>query len=155
VILWLNADYGIQQGAEVRGDPNDPFAPKDSDGSYWGVAIGGNFDVTERISLAVRGEYFRDPKNTRGTTPFPEYQSSRSADVTLMSLTGTLKFQVTDNLILGSELRYDHADNDYNRFNDDASRFESANGDIFPDSDVDEFKGHDLYGVVNVTYLFD
>lgn len=154
LILWLNADYGLQESALVR-DRNDPLGPRDSDGSYWGVALGGNLDVTERLSVALRGEYFRDPKNTRGTAPFPEFQSSRSADVTLISLTGTVKYQLTDNLALGSELRYDRADNDYSRLNDDASVYENANGDIFPDDDVGDFKDHDLYGLVNVTYTFD
>ena len=90
-----------------------------------GVAVGTNVTINDKLSFALRGEYFEDEEAIRGisgtipgvTTDFEAY-----------SLTGTLKYALTDHLTVRTELRYDKADDD---------RLIGGGGNIFPDDNTD------------------
>lgn len=148
VILWLNADWGRQEdGAfDTAGNP--------SNGQYYGVSVGGNMEVNERTNVALRGEYFKDDSNVRGAVPANNLNTTaltfnRSADVEIYSLTGTVKYNVTNQLILGGEVRWDAMNNDYH-----APNFGNS-GNIFPGSSTGRYDNDEIFGLVNVTYEFD
>ena len=132
--FWLNVDYGdVEDSATAV-----PAGSGDSD--YLGVAVGASFSLSERTSLAIRGEYWDDEDDVRGACGI----GIESSDCELWSLTGTLSYKMTDNLLLRGEVRYDLADDDT-----------ATDGDIFPDDDAGQFEDSALYGIVEISYLFD
>ena len=140
--FWLNADYGQQEDGFTN-----PLNPLDvDDAEWWGVAVGTNVTLSEKLSFAVRGEYFSDEDDFRGISdgllpavPFKD-------DFEAYSLTGTLKYALTDHLSVRGELRYDKADDD---------RLGSRGGEIFPDDSASSFEDDELFGIVEVSYVFD
>ena len=133
ISFWLNVDYGEQED----GDPTG------GDADWLGIALGTNLTITDKLSFALRGEYFEDDEAIRGisgtipgvTTDFEAY-----------SLTGTLRYALTDHLTVRTELRYDKADDD---------RLIGSGGNIFPDDSSSGFEDDALYGIVEVSYVFD
>jgi hypothetical protein len=154
-VLWANADWGKSEDTILLsgiGPAGEGLTDTD-DSTYWGVALGTNLQFTEKLSFALRGEYWRDDDNVRGAegilfadalaTPFIRVED---ADVKIYTLTGTLKYQLTSNAVVRGELRWDKADDDF------------LDGEIFPDGgprvapDVDDSS---LLGIVEVSYVFD
>jgi hypothetical protein len=76
----------------------------------WGVAAAGRYAITERLGLALRGEYVYDRDGlflTGGVAPPLGADESE-----IWSLTGTLDFALTDHMTVRAEVRYDRADID-------------------------------------------
>jgi len=144
--LWLNADYGTQknQGRVLKSDLVTLAGDDDSD--YYGVAVGGKLQVTDKLGLAIRGEYFDDSDNIRGTSL--GLTGVEGADVTIYSLTGTVSYAFTQNLLLRGEVRWDQADNDV-----DEAVSSNGKGNIFPDGNG--FDDDSVLGLVEVSYIFD
>ncbi len=127
--FWLNVDYGEQED----GDPTG------GDADWWGIAVGTNVTINDKLSFALRGEYFEDDDNVRGI-------ANAARDFEAYSLTGTLAYKLTDHLTVRTELRYDKADDD---------RIGGGDGEIFPDDSSSGFEDDALYGIVEVSYVFD
>ena len=85
---------------------------------------------------AARGEIMRDSKG---------YRITNGDEVTAYTLTGTLGYQVTDNLLGRVEVRYDdlHADS--------TSDVES----FFPQGGADNGSSRDLQYIASIAYVFD
>jgi hypothetical protein len=129
---WVNVDYGRTDFDQVS-----VSAGKD-EASWFGVATGFNYNLTEKLNFALRGEWFLDDNSSRlgGVIPGAE-------DITAISATGTLGYKLTDNLKARLELRHDIVD---------------------PDPDVNAFPKHDeavpdedqaTYGIFELSYVFD
>ena len=127
--FWLNADYGEQEDGDPLG----------GDADWWGIAVGTNVTINDKLSFALRGEYFEDEDNVRGIV-------NAARDFEAYSLTGTLAYKLTDHLTVRTELRYDKADDD---------RIGGGDGEIFPDDSSSGFEDDALYGIVEVSYVFD
>jgi len=92
--LTLNYDYGRQEEAFVDGGPS----------AVWhAVAAYAVYDITDRISVGVRGEYFRDQDGFRlpGATP------GTKLEVWETTLTG--RYKLFDHLFASIEYRHDEA----------------------------------------------
>jgi len=82
--LWANFDW-------VNVDP-----AVGSDTNTYGIALAGRYALNDTTGLALRGEYVE--ATTRGTN-----------DAEQWSITATVDHDVTDNLLLRGEFRYDEA----------------------------------------------
>ncbi len=123
--LLLNYDYGHEDHAALNGDS-----------AFWqGFALVANYNVTDRASVAARGEWFEDHGGSRTGVMQTLYEGT---------ITG--KYLITQHLYGQVEYRHD----------------ESAKGDFFPkDSPPVNNKpptkfaeGQDILGF-NVTYIFN
>lgn len=131
--LWLNLDWGEQEDGDATA----------GDAEWWGVAVGASFKLSERSSVALRGEYFEDDDYVRGISTSSPPLGVPKRDLEIWSLTGTYSHRVTDNLLMRAELRYDEADDDI------------ASGNIFVDDSSSGFDDDELLGVLEVVYEFD
>jgi hypothetical protein len=93
--LGLNGDYGMENGASLV-EPGKQARWK-------GVAGYARFDLTPKFGVAMRGERMRDEGGTRLGT-------GAAASVAEVTLTPTL--EVSDRLVVRSDLRYDSANKD-------------------------------------------
>ncbi|MEK7852322.1 MAG: outer membrane beta-barrel protein [Planctomycetota bacterium] len=85
----LNFDYGTEDGAAVNG----------SNGKWWGFAGIVSRDITDVVSLALRGEYFDDTDGAR-----------RGIDnLDIWELTFTTNIKIRESLLVRPEIRYDEA----------------------------------------------
>jgi outer membrane murein-binding lipoprotein Lpp len=112
--FWLNANY---DWADVSGSAS-PQA--------WGVALAGRFQVTDKLGVALRGEYVQDDDNFLGFCGFtndgalaPADASCTGApssfvptDVEIWGVTGTVDYLLTDQLKLRGEVRWDAVNKD-------------------------------------------
>jgi hypothetical protein len=94
--LVLNADYG-RQGTRA---PTSTGGIDVVDQSYYGVMLGGKYQLTPVWAVGLRGEYFGDPD---GLTMLV------GEDASLATGTLTLEAKPTDNLILRLDARGDFA----------------------------------------------
>jgi hypothetical protein len=150
--FWVNADLGKQEDQWLASNNTVGVPFQEDDPYYWGVALGGKFKLTEKLGFAVRGEYFDDEDDMRGTS-FGITGSTpgvKGADVELYSLTGTLSYAFTSNLLMRGEVRYDHADNSVPGT---ASAF--GDGEIFPKGGDANTENESILGLVEVSYIFD
>jgi hypothetical protein len=143
--LWLNLDYGFSEW-EPDILPGGPFDNdrSDSDPEWWSFAGGIKQAINEKMSIALRGEYFRDDGGVRlglaqGIAP------SAIGDVDVVSATATLAYQLTENLKARVEYRRNMWDSD-----PDTDVFSNENDPITLPSDNDQ----DV-GIVEVSYVFD
>jgi len=96
--LALNVDYGHEQ--------TDPFlrslnTRQNSNSNWWGWALSGAYDWTEKLRTAVRQEYFRDAEGGR----------TGLGDATdLWSTTATIQYKIWKGLVGRLEYRHDQAD---------------------------------------------
>ncbi len=147
--LWLNADLGREEGVDLTSATclgGGPGSPCDSDGKWYGVAGGFNWSLSERTTLAMRGEWFHDNGASRlfGTGLLgAALPPLRGSDTDLYSGTVTLGCALTNNLTTRLEFRHD-------RFDTDGS---STAGIGFPDSGGTDDKQN--LGVFEVSYTFD
>jgi hypothetical protein len=92
---WLNFDY---RWGDSQGGPTSQEA--------WGLALAGRVGITEALGFAVRGEWLQDRNNLFGLDG-PDDGSS-----TIWTLTGTLDYELTENLLVRAEVRWDDVDTD-------------------------------------------
>ena len=85
--LWLNADYTWTDSRRVSGTP-----------SGYGVAVGGRYAFTDRLGGALRAEWVTD------TREFYGFEN----DTDLYSITSTVDYAITEQLMLRGEVRYDN-----------------------------------------------
>jgi hypothetical protein len=90
--LGVNGDYGIEDGTS-RVNPG-------SDAKWNGIAGYATLAVTDRFSLAMRGETFHDDGGVRLGT---------DTKATLKEVTLTPAFKFTDHILLRGEVRFDSA----------------------------------------------
>ena len=96
--LILNYDYAQEDDAALNGDT-----------AIWqGIAAIGNYQFTDRFSLALRGEWFEDHGGSR-----------TGVRQTLWSGTGSLKYQITQHLYGRLEMRRDDGNKDSFQDGDD------------------------------------
>lgn len=138
VSFWWEANWSFQEDVMF---PSGPLAGRELNAHWYGGLLGGSWQATEKLSLSARGEILRDSDG---------YRVTAGEDVTAYTLTGTLGYQVTDNLLARFEVRYDdlHADQT------------GLVGDYFPQGGCDGFgsgcgSNRDLQYIANVAYVFD
>ncbi len=72
---------------------------------WYGANLAVRYAATERFSVALRGEVYRDPNGFTTST----YTGNVAKDLTLVDGTLTLGFNPTENLLLKLDQRVDHA----------------------------------------------
>jgi hypothetical protein len=135
--LWLNADYGLT-------DRNDVGT---GSARFWGASTGVAFDITEKLFMALRGEYFNDENDSRFGFGPTLFGPGRVKDTTAVSATATVGYRLTDHLMARLELRHDDADTD-------------ARGGLDPrpfpeDRNLLGGESQATYGIFEVSYVFD
>jgi len=105
VLLGANVDYGWE-----KNEPSLVAAAtrRDNDATWWGVALYGAYDWTERFRTALRGEYFTDPEGVR-TLAHPGGAGNK---VELWEVTATAQYKIWRGLVGRVEYRHDHSAND-------------------------------------------
>jgi hypothetical protein len=83
----------------------------DQDVDAWALAGYASFGLTDKMTLNARADYLQGDDGTLGITI--------GDDVEMLALTGTLDYQLWDNVISRLELRWDHALEGDNVFGDD------------------------------------
>lgn len=119
---YINADYIDTEDAGGAGSDVDGF----------GVAWAGRYALTDRAGAAARFEY---------ATLDNFFGSGTDLD-SLISLTGTLDYLLTNNLMLRGELRWDNAD------------VGGGPNNVFIDND-DFTEANQVVGLLEVIYKFD
>jgi hypothetical protein len=97
--LWLNADWGTTENPTGTGGHD----------TWKGISVGAAQQLSDKLQIAIRGEYFKDKRNSRGLPNLPTETDPR-ADAELWSATVTANYQVTDNLLARFEYRHDDVD---------------------------------------------
>lgn len=115
---WLNVDWGEVDNA--------------GDDDWWGISGGFNYNLTDRASLALRGEYFEDDGDFRFGFGVRETEA--------WSATATFGYQLSSNLKARLELRHDDLDT-------------SPSTDPFPDGAGAEDDTD--YAIFEMVYVFD
>jgi hypothetical protein len=117
--LWMNADYGHEEGAELTGSgcAGRVGSPCETDGEWYGVAGGFKWALSDRTSLSMRGEWFHDDGASRlvGTGIFgaaapPILPFDKGDETDLYSGTVTLGCALTENMVARLEYRHDKFD---------------------------------------------
>jgi hypothetical protein len=129
--FWGNVDWGLQKNVVFVSGPN---TGKTIDAVWYGIALGTQFAFTEKTTLAVRGEWLRD---TAG------YRIVAGNNTSAYSLTTTLGYKLTQNLLARAEFRYD------------ALTTDGFGDHLFPSGGPSDFSNNNYQGIVNVAYIFD
>ena len=90
--LGVNGDYGVEDGTSTV-NPG-------SNSTWKGIAGYATLAITNKFSVALRGETFHDEDGVRLAT---------GSNVTLSEGTLTPAFKFTDHVLLRGEVRYDKA----------------------------------------------
>lgn len=106
--LTLNYDYGVQEEAFL-GSPFVPlaFVNNDKTARWHAIAAYAIYDVTDRISVGVRGEYFRDEQGFR--LGFTDPVTGNPARLELWGATLTGRYKLFDHVYASAEFRHDEA----------------------------------------------
>jgi hypothetical protein len=127
---WLNFDY-----AWGRTDVGQKQ-------HAWGVATAARYVVTERMGIAGRFEYVGDDDFALGWVDDPmDPGAGISRDASIFSLTGTVDYALTGNLMVRAEVRYDDISKD------------NGSDDEFWDS-ADDWKPEQVTAGVEIVYEF-
>jgi hypothetical protein len=137
--FWWEANWSYQDDVNFVGA--SPFTGRELNAHWYGGMLGTSYQVTDALFLSARGEIMRDSKG---------YRITPGEKVTAYTLTGTVGYQLTDNLLARFEVRYD----DLNA--DSTTNVES----FFPQGGCDGFNtgcgsSRDLQYIANVAYVFD
>jgi hypothetical protein len=135
--VWWEANWSYQKDVQFDDTVNPgPFAGRELNAHWYGGLLGTSYQLTDALWVSARGEIFRDSKG---------YRITNGDDVTAYTLTGTVGYQLTSNLLARAELRYDALDSD-NR--GDVNSF-------FPQGGPDNGSSSDLQYIASVAYVFD
>ena len=93
--FWSNIDWGIQRNVNFVSGPN---AGKKLDATWYGIALGTQLTFNEKTYAAIRGEFFKDAQG---------YRILVGDNTSAYSLTTTLGYKLTQNLLTRAEFRYD------------------------------------------------
>lgn len=135
--LWVQGDYGTEdaspQLAATTGNP--ALATKDA--SWWAGGLWATYDLTEKIGLALRGDFLKDEDGARTsgaplTAPFPANLGQELTSATL-----TLNLKPYKNLQVRPEVRWDHSD-----------------ANLYGHRGTDSGRANQITAGLNVAYLF-
>lgn len=119
---WREVELSQTKNTFNASNPLLGTYPWGSDVSAWGVAVAGRYALTEKLGIALRGEYVDDsdsffsglafnascvPNASNGGTGLCALPG-RSTE--LYSATATVDYSLTDQLMVRGEVRYDEAD---------------------------------------------
>ncbi len=135
--IWWEANWGSQSDVvfEPPPDGGSPYAGRELNAQWYGGLIGTSYQVSDALWLSARSEWFRDNKG---------YRIANGDDVTAFTLTGTLGYQITPNLLGRLEVRYDKLKADT-----------TSQAEIFPQGGPGNTSNRDLQYIANVAYVFD
>ena len=133
--IWWEANWGSQADVVFDAAGGSPFAGRELNAQWYGGLLGTSYQVTDALWLSARGEVFRDNKG---------YRIANGDDLTAYTLTGTLGYQITPNLLGRLEVRYDALDADT-----------TTQAEIFPQGGAGNTSNRDLQYIANVAYIFD
>jgi hypothetical protein len=113
--LTVNYNYGEQDEAFGVGTPT----------AIWHAISGyATYDITDKLSVGVRGEYFADEDGFRlGLDP----NTGKPFDVWEFTITG--RYKLLDHLFASLEYRHDQATDDAKVFDDGATKFSADSQD--------------------------
>lgn len=131
--IWWEANWSYQNDVEFL---SGPLAGRDMNAHWYGGLLAASYQLTDALWVSARGEVMRDSDG---------YRIAAGEDVTAYTLTGTLGYQLTDNLLARFEVRYDDLDADSNA---DVNSF-------FPQGGEENGSHRDLQYIANVAYVFD
>ena len=123
---------GHPEGRALR---DRPERGQTNDAVWYGLALGTQFTFTEKTSLAIRGEWLRDADG---------YRIVVGNNTSAYSLTGTLAYKLTPNLLTRLEARYDGL-----------TTTGASDNVFFPKGTTSGASSTDLQGLVQVAYIFD
>ncbi len=127
---WVQGDYGQEDQSAAL-----PIPTKDAE--WWAGGLWVTYDFTDKIGLALRGDYLKDKDGARTsgaplTAPFP---ANTGQDLT--GLTLTLNLKPYKNLQVRPEVRWDH-----------------SSGHLFGDRNNDTGRASQFTAALGVAYLF-
>ncbi|HEY7041492.1 MAG TPA: outer membrane beta-barrel protein [Methylomirabilota bacterium] len=96
--LALNVDYGHEDSDAFLRSLN---TRQNTNATWWGWALSGAYDWTDKIRTAVRQEYFRDANGAR---------TGIGAATDLWSTTATFQYKIWKGLVGRLEYRHDQSD---------------------------------------------
>lgn len=130
---WVNFDYGwnTRSYKDTFCDTDDGECRSNQNASGWGVAAAGRYAVTERLGVSLRGEFLKDNNSFFGyvTVPQGNQAGDDNKSVRMWTLTGTVDYALTSNLMVRGEVRYDNI----TKFNADNNEFFDQGKDFEPD----------------------
>jgi opacity protein-like surface antigen len=127
---WLNFDYAW--GRTTAGQKQHA----------WGLATAARYAISERMGIAGRFEYVADDDFALGWVDDPmDPGAGVSRDASIFSLTGTVDYALTSNLMVRAEVRYD-----------DISKDNSSDDEFF--DSVDDWKPEQVTAGVEIVYEF-
>jgi hypothetical protein len=128
---WLNATYRevelSQSKALINTATGQGASVFGSDVAAWGVAVAGRYAINDKLGFAMRAEYLDDEdgfftglafSGAGGCESVPSdgnasgFCGVAGKNVQLISLTGTMDYSLTEQLMVRGEVRYDQADLD-------------------------------------------
>ncbi|MFI5316770.1 MAG: outer membrane beta-barrel protein, partial [Myxococcota bacterium] len=130
LLFWSNIDWGIQKNVLYATGPN---AGQNIDAVWYGIALGTQWTFDEKTTLALRGEFLKDAAGYRILT---------GDNTSAYSLTSTLGYKLTSNLLARAEFRYDGLSTD-------------GVGDHFYPSGRNNLSKKDYQSIMNISYIFD
>jgi predicted porin len=98
--LTLNYDYGEQDEA---------FGPGSQTARWHAIAGYATYDLTDKFSVGIRGEYFRDEEGFR--LSFTDPDTDLPARLNVWEITLTARYKLLDHLFASLEFRHDEATN--------------------------------------------
>jgi hypothetical protein len=119
---WLNATYReidlSQTKTKINATTGQFPSTFGSDAAAWGVAAAGRYALNEKLGMALRAEYLSDEDGFFTGLAFLGAATCSGGvpcgvpgrQVELMSLTGTMDYSLTEQLMVRGEVRYDQAD---------------------------------------------
>jgi opacity protein-like surface antigen len=124
--LWVNGDYAWVQGRRMAG---------------YGIGAGARVAVSDRMGVALRGEYLKDKEGNNLSALFLISPGGTSSEI--YQITGTADYTLVENLVLRLEGRWDQVR--YRRFG--FGTYE------FPKTDT-RFSKHQVTAGAQVVYNF-
>jgi hypothetical protein len=113
---WVQGDYGHEAANAALPDPT-------SDAQWWGLGLWMTYDFTEKIGVALRGDYVEDEDGARTSAfrGFPAFPTvGGEIGQTLYSVTATLNTKPYAGFQVRPEFRWDHSDLGTGTFGSDA-----------------------------------
>ncbi|MEK7707981.1 MAG: porin [Verrucomicrobiota bacterium] len=134
---WVQGDYGEEDASAQLAAATGNAALATKSASWWAGGLWLTYDFTEKVGVALRGDYLKDKDGARTsgaplTAPFP---ANNGQD--LSSFTATLNLKPYKNLQVRPELRWDH-----------------SSGGLFGSHNNDVGRNSQVTASVGVAYLF-
>lgn len=99
--LAVNLDLGFEDRVPLTGLTKDAY--------WYGAAAYASYDLTDRLTVSLRGEYFVDEDGARTGTSAINSSTGLSDRLNLWEITTTLKIKLLEKLFARLEYRHDQA----------------------------------------------